>query len=66
MLMARMIKAVLLLFFSAMALVEIDIAQEIVIIGFATIIITLALLTIVITAVGGKDFIERIGESMEE
>ena len=66
MLMTRMVKAVLLLFFSAMAMVEIDIAQEIVIIGFATIIITLALLTIVITAVGGKEFINKISDSIEE
>jgi hypothetical protein len=66
MLISRMIKAVLLLFFSAMALVEVDIAEEIVVIGFATIIITMSLLTVVITAIGGKEFITKIGESMED
>lgn len=66
MLISRMVKAVLLLFFSAMALVEIEIAREIVIIGFSTIIITLAILTVVITVLGGKDFISKIGESMED
>jgi hypothetical protein len=66
MLISRMIKAVMLLFFSAMALVEVDIAEEIVVIGFATIIITMSLLTVVITAIGGKEFITKIGESMED
>lgn len=66
MLFSRGVKAVLLLFFSAMALVEINIAQKIVVIGFATIIITLALLTIVITIIGGKEFLAKIGESIEE
>jgi hypothetical protein len=65
-LIARFIKSVLLLFFSAMALVEIDVAQEIVTIGFATIFITLGALTIVFTIVGGKSFLVKIEESLEE
>jgi hypothetical protein len=65
-LIARFSKTVLLLFFSAMALAELGIAREIVIIGFATIFITLGLLTVVAAAVGGKDFFKKIGESLEE
>jgi hypothetical protein len=65
-LIARLIKAVLIMFFSAMALVELNIAREIVIIGFATIFITLGLLTVVVAAVGGKNFIKKIVESLEE
>lgn len=65
-LISRLIKIVLLLFFSAIALVELDIAREIVIIGFATLIITIGALSIVITAIGGKSFIEKIGDSIKE
>jgi hypothetical protein len=65
-LIANFIKAVLLLFFSAIALVELNIAREVVIIGFATIMITLGILTIVITAFGGKDFIQKIEKTLEE
>jgi hypothetical protein len=65
-LIARLIKAVLIMFFFAMALVELNIAREIVIIGFATIFITLGLLTVVVAAVGGKNFIKKIVESLEE
>jgi hypothetical protein len=52
--------------FFAMALVELNVAREIVIIGFATIFITLGLLTVVAAAVGGKNFIKKIVESLEE
>jgi Mechanosensitive ion channel, conserved TM helix len=65
-LIARLIKAVLIMLFSAMALVELDIAREIVIIGFATIFITLGLLTVVVAAVGGRNFLKKIGQSLEE
>jgi len=65
-LIARFIKIILLLFFSAIALVELDVAREIVIIGFATIFITLGAIAIVITAVSGKSFIEKIGGSFKE
>jgi hypothetical protein len=65
-LIARFVKSVLLLFFSAMALVEINVAKEIVTIGFATIFITLGALTIVITIVGGKSFVNKIEETLEE
>ena len=59
-LIAKFTKAVILLFFSAMALVELEIAQQIVIIGFATIFITLGLVTVVIFFVGGKEFIRKL------
>jgi hypothetical protein len=65
-LIAHLIKAVLIMLFSGMALVELDIAREIVIIGFATIFATLGLLTVVVAAVGGKTFLKKISESIEK
>jgi hypothetical protein len=65
-LIAKFIKIILLLFFSAIALVELDVAHEIVIIGFATIFITISAMAIVITAIGGKSFVEKIGNSFKE
>lgn len=65
-LIARFIKVIVLLFFSAIALVELDVAHEIVIIGFAAIFITLGAISIVLTAVGGKSFISKIGNSFKE
>ena len=65
-LIARFSKSVLLLFFAAMALTELDIAREIVIIGFSTIIVTLGVLTIVLTARGGKSLVNRILRTLEE
>lgn len=59
-LIAKFAKGVILLFFSAMALVELEIAQQIVIIGFSTIIITLGLITVVVFFVGGKEFIKKL------
>jgi len=65
-LISRFIKIILLLFFSAIALVELDVAREIVIIGFATIFITIGAISIVITIIGGKNFIEKIGNSLKK
>jgi hypothetical protein len=65
-LISRFIKIILLLFFSAIALVELDVAREIVIIGFSTIFITISAISIVITVIGGKSFVERIGNSFKE
>ena len=65
-LISRFIKIILLIFFSAIALVELDVAREIVIIGFATIFITIGAISIVITAIGGKSFVEKIGDSIKE
>ena len=49
-----------------MALVELDIARVVVIIGFSVIIITLALLTIIIVALGGKDLLRKTVASLDE
>jgi len=65
-LIAQFIKTVFFLFFAAMALVELDIAREIVVIGFATIFITLGLFTVVLAAVGGKEFVKRLEDSLGE
>ena len=65
-LIAKFSKAVILLFFSAMALVELEIAQQIVIIGFATIFITLGLVTVVIFFVGGKEFVRKLEAHTKE
>jgi Mechanosensitive ion channel, conserved TM helix len=65
-LIARFAKAVLMLFFSAMALTELDIAKEIVVIGFGVTIVTLGVLTIVLTSLGGKKFVSKLLESLEE
>jgi hypothetical protein len=42
-----------------MALAEIEIALEIVIIGFTTIFITLAVLAVVFAVVGGKSYMNK-------
>lgn len=65
-LIARFSKSVLILFFSAMALTELDVAREIVIIGFATIFVTLGILTIVLSLLGGKELMSRVMETIEE
>ena len=61
---SKFIRIILLFFFSAISLVELDVAHEIVVIGFATIIITIGVISVVITAVGGKSFIDRISDSL--
>jgi hypothetical protein len=65
-LISRFLKVIIILFFSAIAFVELDVARQIVTIGFATIIITIGAISIVITAIGGKNFIEKIGSSFKE
>jgi hypothetical protein len=65
-LISRFVKGVLLIFFSAISLVELDVAREIVIIGFSTIFITMGVLTVVITVAGGKDFLKKIENSFKE
>jgi hypothetical protein len=63
---SRLVKFVLLLFFSAMALVEIDIAPQIVIIGFTTIIITLGIISVAFVVAGGKSFIGDLVRTVEK
>jgi hypothetical protein len=65
-LIARFAKSVLLLFFSAMALTEIDIARQVVVIGFTVVIITLGILTVVLAGLSGKGVVAKMVESLEE
>lgn len=65
-LLSRFIKGMLLVFFSAISLVELDVAREIVIIGFATIFISLGAIAVVLTAAGGKTFLKMIEETFKE
>jgi hypothetical protein len=65
-LIARFSKSVLILFFSAMALTELGIGREIVIIGFATIFITLGALTVVVSIVTGKKMIAKMFEGRQD
>jgi hypothetical protein len=65
-LIARLVKAVLILFFSAMALTELGIAREVVLIGFGTIIVTICVLVILLVALGGRSLIKRILGEEEE
>jgi hypothetical protein len=57
---ARFAKGVLLLFFSSMALVELDIARQIVVIGFTVAIVTLGAMAVVVSARGGRGFVTRL------
>jgi len=65
-LIANFIKGVLLLFFSAMALLELNIAREIVIIGFATVFITLGIISVILTVSGEKSIFKKTYETPEE
>jgi hypothetical protein len=65
-LISRFVKSILVVFFSAISLVELDVAREIIIIGFATIFITLGALTIVVTAVWSKDFLKKLEDTFKE
>jgi hypothetical protein len=65
-LIARLIKAALIILFSTMALIELDIARQVVIIGFVTIFVTSGVLIIVLSFFGGKEFIRKIKESLKE
>ena len=58
-LISRFAKFVIVLFFTAMALVEINIAIEIVIIGFTTVIISLSILAIAAVVFSSKGFKEK-------
>lgn len=64
---SRFVKFVSLLFFASMALVEIDIATQIVVIGFTTIMISLAVISIIIIFLNGKPFLkEYLGRTGKE
>jgi hypothetical protein len=61
-LVSRFVKTIIILFFSAMALTEMDIAREIVIIGFSVIFISLAVIVIVLITMGGKSLSAKLLE----
>jgi len=63
---SRFVKFVAILFFSSMALVEIDIAPQIVIIGFTTIMITLGIILIAITVFSGKSSVNNFLNIVEK
>jgi len=65
-LIARFVKSVLILFFTAMALVELNLAREIVILGFAAIIFSLGAIAVVFAALGGKRFLSAAKEMEED
>jgi Na+-transporting methylmalonyl-CoA/oxaloacetate decarboxylase gamma subunit len=65
-LIARLTKFVLRLFFAAMAVAQLDIAREIVTIGFTVIFCVLGILTIMIAAMAGKEFVARSTEDETE
>ena len=61
-LISKFAKSILLIFFSAISLVELNVAREIVIIGFGTIFLTLGAVTVVMSAIGGKNFLKDFRE----
>ena len=63
---SRFVKFVALLFFSSMALVEIEIAPQIVVIGFTTIMITLGIILIAITVFSGKSSVSNFLNIVEK
>lgn len=65
-LISKFIKSIILVFFSAVSFVELDVAREIIIIAFATIFITLGLLTVAITVIGGHKFLKKIEDSLRD
>ncbi|MFH1861510.1 MAG: hypothetical protein ABH878_01755 [bacterium] len=65
-LIAKFVKAALIIFFSAMALTALDIAKQIVIIAFTTTFVTLGVLTIVLTMLSGKEMISKLLDALGE
>lgn len=65
-LISRFIKSILLIFFFSISLVELDVAKEIVIIGFGTIFITLGAITVVITSIGGRNFLKKLDDTQKD
>ena len=63
---SRFVKFVAVLFFSSMALVEIDIAPQIVIIGFTSIMITLGVILITVTVFSSKSSFKQLFNMLEK
>jgi hypothetical protein len=63
-LIARFVKALLVVFFSAIAMVELDIGRQIVLVGFSTFVVTTGAFIVVVAAAAGKDTIlSLLGQS---
>jgi hypothetical protein len=60
-LIASYVRGMLLVLFSAMALTQLGVAREIVIIGFTVVFVTLAALTVILVARSDKDLLRRLG-----
>lgn len=61
-LITRFARLVLILFFSGIALAELNLAREVIVIGFTTIFVTLGILAIIITGFYGKQLMQDIDE----
>jgi hypothetical protein len=59
-LISKLVKWILLLFFSAVAFVQLDIAREIIIIGFATVFVTLSVIIIILSVSGVRNYLKKI------
>jgi hypothetical protein len=59
-LIASYVRGTLLVLFSAMALTQLGVAREIVIIGFTVVFVTLAALTIIVVARSDRDLLRRL------
>lgn len=58
-------KVSLIVLFSSMAFAELDIARNIVIIGFTTIFITLGVIAVILTTIHGRDLLHKLEESSD-
>jgi hypothetical protein len=47
-------------------LTELNVAREVVLIGFSVIILTLAVLTIILASIGGRELVKRTLGSLDE
>lgn len=65
-LIARTTKVILIVFFSAMALIELDMARPIVLVGFSAFVVTLGALLVVVAVPVGRDVIERLLGSSDD
>lgn len=65
-LISKFTKSLVLIFFSAVALIQLDISNIIIIIGFATIFVTLGVIAVILTVKGSNNIIKKIDESMRD
>jgi hypothetical protein len=65
-LIARFVKTMLLVFFSAMAIVQLDVARQVVIIGFTVTIVTLSILAILFAFFSGRQFVRKLLDHLDD